>query len=55
MAITGIGSGIAATVQAQTQMQNQLDTLSRQLGTGQKAAVYSDLGAQAGITVGLDA
>jgi flagellin-like hook-associated protein FlgL len=55
MAITGIGSGIAATVQAQTQMQNQLDTLSRQLGTGQKAAVYSDLGLQAGITVGLDA
>jgi flagellar hook-associated protein 3 FlgL len=55
MAITGIGSSVAAAVQAQTQMQNQLDTLSRQLGTGQKAAVYSDLGTQAGITVGLDA
>ncbi len=55
MAITGIGSSIAAAVQAQTSMQNQLDTLSRQLGTGQKAAVYSDLGSQAGITVGLDA
>jgi flagellin-like hook-associated protein FlgL len=55
MAITGVGSAIAASVLAQTNMQNQLDTLSRQLGTGQKAAVYSDLGAQAGITVGLDA
>jgi len=55
MAITGIGSGVAAAVQAQTNMQNHLDTLSRQLGTGQKAAVYSDLGAQAGVTVGLDA
>ena len=55
MAIIGIGSGVAAAVQAQTNMQNQLDTLSRQLGTGQKAAVYSDLGAQAGVTVGLDA
>jgi flagellar hook-associated protein 3 FlgL len=55
MAITGIGSNIAASIQAQTNLQNQLDTLSRQLGTNEKAAVYSDLGAQAGITVGLDA
>jgi flagellar hook-associated protein 3 FlgL len=55
MAITGIGSSIAASIQAQTNLQNQLDTLSRQLGTNEKAAVYSDLGAQAGITVGLDA
>jgi flagellar hook-associated protein 3 FlgL len=55
MAITGIGSSIAASALAQQNMQNQLDVLSRQLGTGQKAAVYSDLGSQAGITVGLDA
>jgi flagellin-like hook-associated protein FlgL len=41
-------------VQAQTALQTQLDTLSRQLGTGQKAAVYSELGSQAGLTVGLD-
>jgi flagellar hook-associated protein 3 FlgL len=54
MAITGIGSSIATALQAQTSMQNQLDTLSRQLGTGQVAAVYSDLGAQAGVTIGLD-
>jgi flagellar hook-associated protein 3 FlgL len=55
MAITGIGSSVAASALAQQNMQDQLDVLSRQLGTGQKAAVYSDLGAQAGITVGLDA
>ena len=54
MAITGIGSSIAASALAQQNLQNQLDVLSRQLGTGQKAAVYSDLGSQAGITVGLD-
>jgi flagellar hook-associated protein 3 FlgL len=55
MAITGIGSNIAASALAQQNMQNQLDILSRQLGTGQKAALYSDLGSQAGLTVGLDA
>jgi flagellar hook-associated protein 3 FlgL len=54
MAVTGIGSTIAASTLAQQNLQTQLDTLSRQLGTGQKAAVYSDLGAQAGLTVGLD-
>jgi flagellar hook-associated protein 3 FlgL len=55
MAITGVGSNIAVSLQAQLQMYQQLDVLSRQLGTGQKAAVYSDLGSQAGLTVGLDA
>jgi flagellar hook-associated protein 3 FlgL len=55
MAITGIGSSIAASILAQTNLQNELDTLSRQLGTNQKAAVFSDLGAQAGVAVGLDA
>jgi flagellar hook-associated protein 3 FlgL len=55
MALTGIGASIQGSVLAQTNLQNQLDTLSRQLGTNQKAAVYSDLGAQAGISVGLDA
>jgi flagellar hook-associated protein 3 FlgL len=54
MALTGIGSNIAASALAQQNMQNQLDVLSRQLGTGQKAAVYSELGSQAGLTVGLD-
>jgi flagellar hook-associated protein 3 FlgL len=54
MAITGIGSNIAASLLAQQNMQSQLDVLSRQLGSGQKAAVYSELGSQAGLTVGLD-
>jgi hypothetical protein len=54
MAITGIGSNISVSLQAQRQMYEQLDVLSRQLGSGQKAAVYSDLGPQAGLTVGLD-
>jgi flagellar hook-associated protein 3 FlgL len=54
MAVTGIGATILASALAQQNQQTQLDTLSRQLGSGQKAAVYSDLGAQAGITVGLD-
>src|SRR3974390_265885 len=55
MALTGIPASIAASALAQNNLQNQLDTLSRQLGTGQKAAVYSDLTPQAGITIGLDA
>ncbi len=55
MSITGPGSATAAHVLAITNMETKLDQLSRQLGTGQKAAVYSDLGAQAGISVGLDA
>lgn len=54
MAITGIPASIQASALAQQNLQNQLDTLSRQLGTGQKAAVYSDLAPQAGLTVGLD-
>jgi flagellin-like hook-associated protein FlgL len=54
MTVSGIASSIAASALNQSNMQSQLDVLSRQLGTGQKAAVYSDLGSQAGITVGLD-
>jgi flagellar hook-associated protein 3 FlgL len=55
MSITGIGSNTANSALLLQNMENQLDVLSRQLGTGQKAAVYSDLGSQAGLTVGLDA
>ena len=55
MALTGVGSNVSVSQLALQNMQNQLDVLSRQLGTGQKAAVYSDLGSQAGVTVGLDA
>jgi flagellar hook-associated protein 3 FlgL len=55
MAIIGIGSSIASASLAQTNLQKELDTLSRQLGTNQKAAVFSDLGTQAGLAVSLDA
>jgi flagellar hook-associated protein 3 FlgL len=54
MTIIGIGSSIAASALAQRDMENQLDVLSRQLGSGQKAAIYSDLRSQAGLSVGLD-
>lgn len=55
MSITGAGSNAAAMIQAVTNMNNQLDTLSQQLSTGQKAATYSGLQAQSGLTVGLNA
>jgi len=54
MAVTGIGSSIATSALSQKNMETQLDVLSRQLGTGQKAALYSDLGSQAGLAVGLN-
>ena len=37
MSITGPGSITAASVTAQTNMMNQLNTLSEELGTGQAA------------------
>jgi hypothetical protein len=52
--VTGIGSAIAASALARQDMPNQLDVLSRQPGTGQKAAVCSDLRSQTGLAVGLD-
>jgi flagellar hook-associated protein 3 FlgL len=58
MAIAGVGMGstlAAQNVQSLIKMQNQLDQLSQELSTGQKAQTYAGLGAQAGLTVGLDA
>jgi flagellar hook-associated protein 3 FlgL len=55
MSITGPGSITAANLLAQTNVNNQLDTLSEQLGTGQAAQTYSGLGSQAGIAVALSA
>src|ERR1700746_2792523 len=58
MAISGIGSGsalAAQNAQALVNLQNQLNRLSQQLSTGQKSQDYAGLGAQAGLTVGLDA
>src|SRR5262249_21056319 len=58
MTISGVGFGstlVGQTVQQLTNMQNQLDQLTQQLSTGQKAQTYAGLGSQAGLTVGLDA
>ena len=42
-------------IQAETNMDNQLDTLSAELGTGQAAQTYSGLGSQAGVALALNA
>src|SRR5208282_5410341 len=55
MSITGPGSITAANVLAQTNMMNQLNTLSEELGTGQAAQTYSGLGSQAGLALALNA
>lgn len=55
MSITGPGSITAALVTSQTNMMNQLNTLSEQLGTGEAAQTYSDLGPQAGLALALSA
>ncbi len=55
MSITGPGSITAANVAAQTNMMNQLNTLSEELGTGQAAQTYSGLGSQAGVASALSA
>ena len=55
MSITGPGSVTAANIMAQTNMMNQLNTLSTELGTGQAAQTYSGLGSQAGLALALGA
>jgi flagellar hook-associated protein 3 FlgL len=55
MSITGPGSITAANVQAVTNMNNQLNQLSEELGTGQATQTYSGLGSQAGLALGLSA
>jgi flagellar hook-associated protein 3 FlgL len=55
MSITGAGSITAATLMAQNNMFNQLNTLSDQLGTGEAAQTYSGLGSQAGLGLELSA
>jgi flagellar hook-associated protein 3 FlgL len=55
MSITGPGSVTAANVMAQTNMMNQLNTLSEELSSGQLAQTYSDLGSQAGVALALNA
>jgi flagellar hook-associated protein 3 FlgL len=53
MSITGPGSITAANIQAVNNMNNQLNTLSEELGTGQAAQTYSGLGSQAGLALAL--
>ena len=55
MSITGPGSITAANISAVTNMNNQLDQLSTELGTGQAAQTYSGLDSQAGLVLGLNA
>ncbi len=55
MSITGPGSITAASVMAQNNMMNQLNTLGEQLASGQAAQTYSDLQSQAGLTLALNA
>jgi flagellar hook-associated protein 3 FlgL len=54
MSITGPGSVTAANIATVTNINNQLNTLSEQLGSGQKAQTYSGLGAQAGLALALN-
>src|SRR4051794_21940622 len=51
--VTSIGGSSALSLQAITDMRNQLDDLQRQLGSGQKTTTYSGLGLDAGLTIGL--
>jgi len=53
MSITGPGSITAANIQAVSNMNQQLDKLSQELGSGQAAQTYSDLGSQAGLALAL--
>src|SRR4051812_32798820 len=53
MAVSSIGGASAQSLQAITDMRNQLDDLQRQLGTGKKSDSYAGLGLDRGLTVGL--
>jgi flagellar hook-associated protein 3 FlgL len=55
MSITGPGSITAASVAAQTNMMNQLNTLGEELASGQAAQTYSGLQSQAGVALALNA
>jgi len=55
MSITGPGSITAASIAAQTNMMNQLNTLAQELGSGQAAQTYSGLQSQAGVALALNA
>jgi flagellin-like hook-associated protein FlgL len=54
MTISGVSSNIATLMQSVAGIDNQLDDLNRQLGTGEKSATYAGLGSQSGIAVSLN-
>lgn len=55
MSITGPGSITASMLMTQNSTNNQLNTLSEELSSGQAAQTYSGLGSQAGVALGLNA
>ncbi len=55
MTVSSISSTIAPLLQSTLNINNELDDLQRQLGTGEKADTFAGLGSQGGITVALNA
>ncbi len=55
MTISGVSPSLAPLIQSTQDINNQLDDLQRQLGSGQKADNYAGLGSQSGIAVSLNA
>src|ERR1700692_2617148 len=55
MSITGPGSITAQNIQTVNNIDNQLNTLTTELSTGQAAQTYSGLGSQAGVALALNA
>ncbi len=55
MTISGVSPSLAPLIQSTQDINNQLDDLQRQLGSGQKADNYAGLGSQSGVAVSLNA
>jgi flagellin-like hook-associated protein FlgL len=55
MTISGIGAGLSPLLQSILKIDNELQDLQRQLGTGEKSETFSGLGSQAGVSVQLNA
>jgi flagellin-like hook-associated protein FlgL len=55
MSVSGVSSNISPLLQSALNIDQQLDTLQQQLGSGQKSTTYSGLGAQSGVAVALSA
>src|SRR5215470_2780074 len=55
MSIAGVANNITPLMQSILEQRKQLDDLQRQLGTGQKADLFSGLGSQSTLATGLSA